>query len=260
MASHFECLGFPLSPDGRAEDSMAEFLQRAAASAEVVAEHEGGIVRLLWSGPAGEELHFVVALGDEGAALLCATPSFRGGTRTPIRVLRTLPSADCGWCDFVHFGVASLPGAPENPLFAELKDAAYSREADLRGARGVAQVNLLAQQVEAWADRDAFLRDRGAEMEPRALVPTGLLGPTPRPVARAAGEVEAATVHENPLTGLRFVHARIATHGTRLDLLAAGGDLPGGLRPGQVVLASGTLLARFPDGVPEAPEGGATEV
>jgi hypothetical protein len=253
MASHFECIGFPLAPDAPGgEEAMADVLRRVAEAAEVLGEYEGEARRLRWRGPAGEELHLAVALGESGAELLCATPAFAGATRSPAVVYRSLPGEGCLWCDFVHVGIAGLPGAPENPLFAELKDPAFERDADLRGARGALQLSLLAQQVEAWDDRAAFLAAKGGELEPRAFVPTGLMGPIPRPHARTAGEVEEATVHVNPLTGLSFVHARIATHGTRLDLLAAGKDLPQGLRPGQVVLAAGTLVARFPDGLPVA--------
>jgi hypothetical protein len=55
---------------------------------------------------------------------------------------------------------------------------------------------------------------------------------------------------ENPLTGLPFLQATVGAFGGPWDVLATPADLREGLREGQWLLADGTLVARFPEGLP----------
>jgi hypothetical protein len=251
MTTHFQCLGFPLAQD----DASAARLP--------------GILRAIFDGgrplPAPEGFHAAEWRSEEGAAayaavavdpatgemeVRCLTPAFLGGTRQRVKVFRTLPDPGCPFCDYLH-GEVAVPGAGRgSPFFTEIKDPAWTRDLDLRGAGAVLQTSLLAVRIEAYRDAADFAARRGGDLEPRAFVPVGLMGTPHRPRAKVAGEVLEARRLVNPLAGMAFHHARVAAFGGEFDLLAADADLPGGLAPGQVVLAECFLVSRFPEGIP----------
>jgi hypothetical protein len=82
-----------------------------------------------------------------------------------------------------------------------------------------------------------------------SFVATGLLAPPHRPRARVAGTVAGPRRLRNELGGGEFWHARLAADAVELDVLVAAADLPEGLAEGAVLLAEGSLLVRFPDGL-----------
>ena len=247
MASHFECLGFPLTP-GSTPEELAAVAEKIFDAGEPRGAPEG-FRATLWKGPEGAAAFGALAAGADGLVLQCLTPTFLGATRLPARVLRALPDRECCFCDFLHAEVI-VRGGRGYPLFLELRDEAYAREMDLRGAEVVLQVNLLAQQVRAYDGREAFERERTEDLAPESLVPTGLLGTPPAARAAVTGEVVAAATLVNSATGAPFVHARLRTIGGEYDLCAASRDLPAGLREGQVVQASCSVIGRVVEGLP----------
>lgn len=255
MSSHFQCLGFPLAPGEESGPALEALVGRVFEEGSPLPAPEG-IHAAAWESPEG--LAVTAALEVDPATgrarLLCLTPTFRGGTRLPVRVFRTLADPGCPFCDYLHGEVIVEGSDLGSPLFLEIEDRAFGRERDLRGAVLPVQVSLLAQGLRVFRDREDFLARRPEEMEPRSFLPTGLMAPPHRPRARVAGEVLEARTLVNPLSDLPFHHARLAAFGGEFDLLAAGPDAPDGLRPGAVLLADVSLLGRFPEGLPAAGE------
>lgn len=252
MATHFECLGFPLARDEASAARLPEILRGIFEGGRPLPAPEG-LRAAAWSEPGGTAAYAVLALDAESGAadLRCLTPAFLGPTRVRARAFRTLPDAECAFCDYLHGEFLAAPSGRGLPFFTEIKDPAYSRDRDLRGAEVVLQVSLLAQHVHAYRDEADFLARRPEPIEVGAFIPMGLMESPRRALARIAGTVREARVVANPLTGLRFHHARVATDAGEMDLLAAEADLPGGLAPDRVVLAQASLIARFPEGLPE---------
>jgi hypothetical protein len=250
VSSHFECLGFPLTRDDSSAARLPEIVRGLFEKGSPLPAPEG-FHAVAWSEPGGTAAFAVLALADGAADLRCLTPAFLGPTRLRARVFRTLPDAECAFCDHLHGESLSGAGGAAVPFFAEVKDPAFSRDRDLRGAEVVVQVSLLAQHLHVYRDAADFLARRPEPIEIGTFVPMGLLSTPHRALARTAAAVREARVVENPLTGGRYHHARIGTDAGEMDLLAAGADLPEGLAPGRIVLAQASLLVRFPEGLPE---------
>jgi len=251
VASHFECLGFPLRPEDADGERIAEILRGVFEGGRPVPAPEG-FHAASWESPEGIAAFAAVESGGEegGLALRCLSPSFAGTTRAAARVFRTLPDPACPFCDFLH-GEVRRPGADSGePFFAEVRDGAFARGSDLRGAGVVVQLGLLAQHARAFRDREEFRAKRPEGAAAGSFVATGLLAPPHRPRARVAGSVAAPRLLRNPLGGGEFWHARLAADAVEVDALIAAADLPGGLAEGAVLLAEGSLLVRFPDGLP----------
>lgn len=246
MASRFECVGFPLNRDESSAAGMAAIVRGIFEEGTPLPAPEG-LHAAEWRSPEGASARAAVSL-DAGAGRLdlrCFTPGFLGATRRLVKVYRTLPDPACPFCDFLHGELLAEEGAAGVPLLVEIQDARYRRDADLRGAEVAMQVGLFAQEVRAFADGDAFLAGRPEPLEAGAFVPAGLLVQPRSATAKAAGEVVAAARLVNPLGRGAYVHARVRAGGGEIDLLASAADLPDGLRAGQVVLAHGSLVARF---------------
>jgi hypothetical protein len=251
MASHFECLGFPLRPADAEGDRLLD-LVRGVFDGGTPAPAPGGFHAATWDSPEGVSLFAAVAAEEAGEilSLRCLSPSFRGSARARAKLFRTVPDPACPFCDFLHGEVLRADGAPGEPFFAEIRDPAFARDLDLRGAEAVVGLVLLAQSVRPFRDREEFLARRPAGVAAGSFAATGLLAAPHRARARAAGTVRAPRILGNPLGGGRFWHARLQADAAELDVLAAEGDLPGGLVDGTVLLAEGSLVARFPEGVP----------
>jgi hypothetical protein len=251
MASHFECVGFPF---GRAEDSgegMREVVRRLFEEGRPLAA-PSGFHAVEWGAEGGAGASAAVFVDPEagGLELRCLTPTFLGAGRQRMRVYRTIPDAGCPFCDFLHGEVLAGGAGKGEPLFLEIEDPRWSRDLDLRGAEVVVQASLLAQHVHAYGDREEFLARRPDPFGPEAIFALGLAGMPFRPRARLAGPVLGTRRIENPLTGLPFLQATVGAFGGPWDVLAAPADLREGLREGQWLLADGTLVARFPEGLP----------
>jgi hypothetical protein len=260
MATHFECVGFPLARDEASEERLPAILRGIFDGGRPLPGPEG-FHAAEWRSPGGAAAYAAVTVDPEtGApALRCLTPSFLGPGRVRFRCFRTIPDPECPFCDYLHGEALPGDGGPGVPLFAEIKDPAFSRDRDLRGAEVVLQVSLLAQHLHAYAGEEEFRARRPDPIEPGAFVPVGLLRQPHRALARVAARVIEARRLENPLTGLPFHHARVGSAAGEMDLLAAAADLPGDLRPGGIVLAEASLVARFPEGLPGAGAGAGAE-
>jgi hypothetical protein len=251
MASHFECAGFPFRGSEEEADRLREVVRGVFDGGREVPAPEG-FHAADWESPDGVALFAAVAedAGAGGLEVRCLSPHFLGATRTPVRVFRTVPDRACPFCDFLHGEVLRPGGGDGEPLFAEIRDRAFARETDLRGAEVTIGLTLLAQFARSFEDRDDFLARRPADVAAGSFVATGLLGKPHRARARAAGTVGGPRLLPNPLGGGRSWHARLALDAAEIDLLAAEADFPGGLAEGAVLLAEGSLVARFPEGLP----------
>lgn len=251
MATHFECLGFPLARDESSAERLPGIVRGLFEGGRPLPSPEG-FHAVEWTSPGGAAAYAVLAVDPASGdtELRCLTPAFHGPTRTRVKVFRTLPDAECPFCDYLHGEVRTADADRGFPLFAEIRDPAFSRERDLRGAEVVLQVSLLAQHVHAYRDGEDFRARRPEPLEPGTLVPAGLMEKPPRALLRVAAAVLESRRVANPLTGGSFHHARIATEAGAMDLLAAEADLPDGLLPGRIVLAQASVIARFPEGLP----------
>lgn len=254
MASHFECLGFPLRPDDADGERIGTILRGVFEGGRPVPAPEG-FHAAAWESPEGAAAFAAVETGGEGGGLSvrCLSPWFAGTTRAGARVFRTLADPACPFCAFLH-GEVRRPGAESGePFFAEIRDEAFDRERDLRGAEIEVQLSLLAQHAHPFKDRDEFLARRIESVAAGSFVATGLLAPPHRPRARVAGTIAAPRLLRNPLGGGEFWHARLAADAVEVDALIAAADLPGGLVEGAFLLAEGSLIARFPEGIQAGP-------
>ena len=249
MATHFECVGFPLRGREEEGDRLRGLVRSVFEQGAAVPAPEG-FHAASWESPEGIALFAGLAEGEGGLEVRCLSPSFLGACRARARIFRTVPDPSCPFCDFLHGEVLRPGGGEGEPFFAEIRDGAFARDLDLRGAEAAVGLSLLAQNVRAFRDREEFLARRPAGVAAGSLLATGLLAAPHRPRARAAGAVLAPRLLANPLGGGRFWHARLAADAAEVDVLAAEEDLPGGLPEGAVLLAEGTLVARFPEGLP----------
>ncbi len=246
MASHFQCLGFPLTPEGSSEEDVVALVGRICGAAEPLPAPEG-FRAFRWGEEGGAAAFAVLAMdpGDGSARVQCLTPTFLGTTRVRARVSRALPDAECPFCDFLQVEIPA-EGDTTVPLLLEVKDPGFSREGDLRGADLVLQVNLLAQRVEALPDGEALRAAFPEGLPPERLEPTGL---SARPVTarvRLTGRTGAPRRLRNPLGGGEFHHATVRLPGgAAFDLLAAAEDLPGGFVDGGLVVASCSVVGRI---------------
>jgi len=256
MASRFECVGFPLNREESSAAALAGIVRGLFEEGRPLPAPEG-LHASEWRSPEGAAAYAAVSVdaGEGRLDLRCFTPAFFGSTRRRMKVFRSLPDPACPFCDFLHGELLGEGGREGSPLLVEIKDPRYRRDADLRGVEVAMQVNLLAQEVHAFRDREDFLARRPEPLEPGAFVPSGLLVQPRSATAKAAGEVLEAAQRVNPLGGGAFHHARVAACGGEIDLLAAAADLPEGLRAGQFVLVHGSLVGRFLEDppVPAAP-------
>jgi hypothetical protein len=246
MASHFQCLGFALSPETSGEEDVLSMVARVCDAGETVPSPEGYLT-FRWTDGEATGAYVVLALDpDSGeAALQCFTPVFQSGLVRRARVQRALPDADCPFCD--HLQVLILPpggGAPW-PLLLEVKDPSWSRDLDLRGAEVSLEVAVLAQHVRVFENAAALAKDGPPDRAAECFLALGLEERPPVPRAELAGIVESARLLVNPLGGGSYVHAVVRAGGGTWDVLAAKDDLPTIPVPGQILLATGSLVGRI---------------
>ncbi|MBK9755046.1 MAG: hypothetical protein IPO88_16380 [Nannocystis sp.] len=223
MTSHFSCIGIELE----SADDMEALVDRISDAAESV-QVPGGMY-LVWPGD-GPELWLQCDAEDQ---LIGMTPHFAGPTRMRLGIVAAIERPGQSELDGSFYAWANPPAddpaAGDYPLVFDCPDAAMHDELELPCVATV-QLAAFAHHLEIWDSVAEFERARGGDdtqLSSRAFIPAGLLRQEgvedpPPPVAFAIvnGHVLAAEVRENPLTGLRYQWAALATHGGTLDMVA----------------------------------------
>ncbi len=239
MTSHFSSIGIELS----SADDMQALVERVADEAEYV-EVPGGVY-LVWSGGDGPELWLQCDAEDN---LVGMSPHFAGPTRMRLGLVAPIERPGQTELDGALYAWANPPGEDaetgDYPLVFDCPDAAMHAERELPCVATV-QLAAFAHHLTVWDSVDDYERERGGDdtqLSSRAFIPAGLLrsegeDEPPPPVAYAivTGHVLAAEVRENPLTGLRYQWAAIATHGGSLDVVAEMSLVTRALHQGSVV-------------------------
>lgn len=223
MGSNFRCIGIELA----SADDMEALVDKVGEVAEA-AEVPGGTY-LVWAGD-GPELWLQLDAEDQ---LIGMCPHFAGPTRMRLGIVAPIErpgQSDLDGSFYAWVNPSSEdPASGEYPLVFDCPDSAMHDDLELPC---VAMVQLagFAHHLEIWDSVAEFDRARGGDdnqLASRAFIPAGLLRPDgvedpPPPVAYAIinGHVLAAEVRENPLTGLRYQWAALATHGGTLDVVA----------------------------------------
>ena len=223
MSSNFTCIGIELNS---AED-MEALVDKVSDQAEAAAVPGG--MYLVWAGD-GPELWLQLDAEDQ---LIGMNPHFAGPTRMRLGIVAPIERPGQSELDGLFYAwvnpTTEDPASGEYPLVFDCPDSAMHDELELPCVATV-QLAGFAHHLEIWDSVAEFDRARGGDdtqLASRAFIPAGLLRPDgvddpPPPVAYAIinGHVLAAEVRENPLTGLRYQWAALATHGGTLDVVA----------------------------------------
>jgi hypothetical protein len=238
VPGHFDSVGFPLSD----RDEFGQMITDLVGRAEREAAAQG--TRLLWSDPSGARV--AIFVNDRGS-IECAKPSFHG--TTTIRIRKSSEIADPNGCGFCALSSVEVLDGDEMvyPLAFELDDV-HRGPLTARDARDVS-VTAFAEQIESWADEEAF----GAGQDPlrpqfaaRSLIPSGLfnVGDDPRPPraeASITGVVRRGERKTNAWTGTAFDWCELETFAATLDVVAA--PQPDPFATGQVIQGTFWLVA-----------------
>jgi len=250
MASHFECLGFPITPEDGAGSKVVEVVRRLFDRGRPAPAPEGfHAVRYASESGVGAFAALAVDGTESTLDLRCLAPTFTGSTRRRSKILRSLPDESCAFCDYLHVELRPEGADRGHPVLVEVKQEGLDRKRDVRGLDVVLAVTLLATKREVFADVAAFTAGRPEDLEAASFVPTGLLTRPHRPLARVTGTVAEVRTVVNPVSDRPFLHVRLATFGGEIDVAAAPGEGSAGIRAGALLLAEGPLLAQVVEGL-----------
>jgi hypothetical protein len=239
VTSHFSSIGISLTS---AED-MKALVDRVADDAECV-EVPGGMY-LVWSGGDGPQLWLQCDAQDN---LVGMNPHFAGPSRMRVGLVSSIERPGQAELDGALYAWANPPDddpeAGDYPLVFDCPDAALYAELELPCVATV-QLAAFAHHLTVWDSVEDYDRERAGDdmqLSSRSFIPAGLLrsesdAEPPAPVAYAivTGHVLAAEVRENPLTGLRYQWAVLATLGGTVDMVAEIGLVTREIRQGSVV-------------------------
>ncbi len=238
MASNFTCIGIEMA----SADDMEALVDKVSDHAEAVAVPGG--TYLVWPGD-GPELWLQL---DPEDRLIGISPHFAGPTRMRLGIVAPIErpgqsELDGSFYAWVNPG-ADGPASGDYPLVFDCPDAAMHDDLELPCVMPV-QLAGFAHHIEIWdsvAEFDAARGGDDTQLASRAFIPAGLLRAEgvedpPPPVAYAIinGHVLAAEVRENPLTGVNYQWAALATHGGTLDVVAPMGMVTREIREGSVL-------------------------
>ena len=237
--SHFASIGINFASAAE----MQALVERVADDGEYV-EVPGGVY-LVWTGGDGPELWLQCDAEDN---LVGMQPHFAGPTRMQVGLVARIERPGQTGLDGAMYAWANPPEedpeAGDYPLVFDCPDAAMHSELELP-CMATVQLAGFAHHLTIWDSAEAYDRERGddeSNLSSRAFVPAGLLSADgdddpPPPVAYAivTGHVLAAEVRENPLTGLKYQWAAIATYGGTIDIVAEMSLVSGEIHEGSVV-------------------------
>ncbi len=251
MASHFECLGFPFTPESTREEDMARTLEAMFQDGRAVAAPTG-FHAVEWTDDDGTCAYAVVRMDRDAGTLDVQdlTPLYAGETRQRGRVLRAMHDEQSSFTDYLHVEMLEGDAESGHPIFMEMKAPGFSRNMDLRGDEVLLQTTLLGQKIQVFANEADFVERRPEDLETRSFTPTGLMGTPPQAKARVSGIVTSTTVRTNAATGGTYRHAVLDTFGGTYDLVVADDDDAACLVEGCVVLAECYVIGRLLQGLP----------
>ncbi len=247
MASHFSSIGLVID----SVDEMLTVADRASVDAEVL-EVEGGRY-LVWSSGEGPELWLQL---DDEDNLVGMAPHFAGRNRWRIALVDEVERSEQTVLDGSFYAWNCPEGDdPEEGLYPfvfDCPDRSVFGEIEVPRFASV-QLAGFAHTVELWTDVDAYELSIAEEANPErprlasmAFIPAGLFRSEdedeqapPEAFAVISGVVRAAKEVHNPLTGLTFQWAEIATFGGTLDIVIDR-ELLGGssVEAGNVIVGS----------------------
>ena len=239
MPGHFDSVGFPISDRDEFGRMITDLVGRAERETAALG------TRLLWSDPSGARV--AIFVNDRGS-IECAKPSFHG--TTTIRIDKPAEIADPDGCEFCALSSVEVLEGDEMvyPLAFELDDV-HRGPLTARDGHDVS-ITAFAEQIETWADEEAFGASQDARrprFAARSLVPSGLfnVGDDPRPLRAEAlitGIVRLGERKTNAWTGAAFDWCELETLAATLDVVAASQPAP--FATGQVIQGTFWLVAR----------------
>jgi hypothetical protein len=259
MASHFEAIGFDFAD----EAEFAQLVERAAGEGKRRTRKDGG-VSALWRDESGAS---VAVHLDIDAALVCAAPSFAATSRVSARINGVAADPECPFCSVLVAEVLEN-GEVIYPLVVQLENIDEVLESDVGGREAELALAAFAVEIQVWPDERTYEEavDQDVPLASQSLIPTGLFTPEPKrrgllrrkkaagppqPHALVTGVVETAATLRNAASGLEFIHARVATYGPVVDVLASAGDVTTPVTPGNVVQSNSWLIGRLLGQTPE---------
>lgn len=203
MVGHLACIGLNYTDAGG--------FRQALRYLEGEAEQQRGMgsTRFWWADPSGAR-HAMFVVND---SVVCASPSFSGGSRVAVQVGSTVD--DPGGCPFCALGI-----------------------------------NAFAESSQRFPDVETY-RSKGSKFAERSLIPAGLFTAdpprAPRAVALITGVVVDADRRRNTASGGEFDWVLLDTYAARYDALFPPVGAP--FRPGEVVQGTFWMVAhRLPAG------------
>jgi len=227
VASHFSSIGLVID----SVDEMLKVADRASEEAEVL-EVDGGRY-LVWSSGEGPELWLQL---DDEDNLVGMAPHFSGKHRWRIALVDEVERSDQTVLDGSFYAWNCPDGdEPEEGLYPfvfDCPDRSVFGEIEIPLFASV-QLAAFAHTVEVWSDIDSYelaIAEGGDPERPRlapmAFIPAGLFRSEdedeqspPESFAVISGVVRSAKEVLNPLTGLHFQWAELATFGGTLDVV-----------------------------------------
>ncbi|WP_254624125.1 hypothetical protein [Myxococcus sp. CA033] len=251
MANHFACIGIHANDKvafGRVMDSLLEHTTVAGTTRD----HELKV----WSDTSGASYSFVF---NHSHKAQCAIPSFRAESRLRVRATDFALHESCRLCDPLKAEMVDSEGHVLYPFATQLDDLALVRERIRPGMVLELAPCAFAESLQAWPDEAAYLTSRkpgkalrGSKLfipNPASLLSKSSTPPPVEPRAYFAGQVEAADVRTNGVTGHQFQYALVRTYGGTYDVLAAADEATPQLRPGNIVRGTFWLVASVTAGL-----------
>ena len=239
MVGHLACIGLNYTD--------ADGFRQALRYLEGEAEHQRGMgsTRFWWSDPSGAR-HALFVVND---SVVCASPSFSGGSRVAVQVGSTVD--DPGGCPFCALSVVDVQadGTVAYPLAVQLDDI-HLGPLGAQGATVDLGISAFAESSQRFPDVETY-RSSGSKFAERSLIPAGLFTGdpprAPRAVALITGVVVDADRRRNTASGGEFDWVLLDTYAARYDALFPPVGAP--FRPGEVIQGTFWMVAhRLPAG------------
>ena len=244
--NHFRSVGFTLEPD-----EFQSLLQRAQSHGSNLATPHGGYIA--WTPGAGAELWLNVEKRDDSHVLRGVTPNFTGGGRMRAVVENFERSSDyplegemMAWSEPAGEAHGLYPFSATVPDF----DLIAERELPFTAELAVAG---FASDFTWWPDERAYedeIANDATRFGARSFVPVGLFGDNSgraRSYGLVNGTLQTFSRYVNPATERPFVHARVATYGGEIDIVAPPERIVGEPNAGAIVRSTCWLVARVVD-------------
>ena len=221
MPTHLSSIGFPVETG----EEFSRLAEKLSSKAEPISVKKGKYLR--WSGAGGEELWLQMNAKRE---LVGLSPHFAGVTRLAVGVVERVKRNGDTDLDG-GFKVWAVPkGDPEDgayPFVFDAPDAATYADIEIP-CIAEAQVTAFAYQLSLYDSEDSYnasQSDDGLQFASKSFVPSGFVPDgaevaAPRAEAIFTGEIVAAELRTNSVSGLQFWRVVVETLGGQYDVVA----------------------------------------